>query len=343
MATLKEIAEKVGVSVATVSRVLNYDTTLSVSDETRRRIFEVAQELNYKTLRERSQQARESFRFGLIHWYSERQEIDDPYYMAIRLGVEKECFDRGIELVKLFKQNGVYPTERMEGLDGIIAVGKFGSKEVSTFASSAKQIVFVDCSPDERRFDSVVIDLRQATIAVLDYLLEMGHTEIGYIGGREYVDEGTPIRDEREAAFYEYLYLKGMYNPHYVSIGAFTAEDGYRLMKEAVSSGNLPTAFFIASDSMAIGALRALHEAGVAVPEDVAVVGFNDLPMAAFLHPPLSTVKVYTEFMGETSVELLVERLTTKRVICKKVVVPTDLVIRASSGANRKGAGSKER
>ncbi|MED4987112.1 LacI family DNA-binding transcriptional regulator, partial [Geobacillus stearothermophilus] len=106
MATLKEIAEKVGVSVATVSRVLNYDATLSVSDETRRRIFEVAQELNYKTLRERSQQARESFRFGLIHWYSERQEIDDPYYMAIRLGVEKECFDRGIELVKLFKQNG---------------------------------------------------------------------------------------------------------------------------------------------------------------------------------------------------------------------------------------------
>lgn len=339
MATLKEIAEKVGVSVATVSRVLNYDATLSVSDETRRRIFEVAQELNYKTLRERSQQARESFRFGLIHWYSERQEIDDPYYMAIRLGVEKECFDRGIELVKLFKQHGAYPIERMEALDGIIAVGKFGPKEVEFFAAGAKQIVFVDCSPDEHRFDSVVIDLRQATVTVLDYLLRLGHTKIGYIGGREYVDGETPIRDEREAAFYEYLYVKGLYDSRYVWIGAFTAEDGYRLMKEAVSGGDLPTAFFIASDSMAIGALRALHEAGIAVPEEAAIVGFNDIPTAAFLHPPLSTVKVYTEFMGETAVELLIERLTTKRAICKKVVVPTELVIRSSSEGNEKGSG----
>ncbi|ARP43185.1 LacI family transcriptional regulator [Geobacillus sp. 47C-IIb] len=339
MATLKEIAEKVGVSVATVSRVLNYDTTLSVSDETRKRIFEVAQELNYKTLRERSQQARESFRLGLIHWYSERQEIDDPYYMAIRLGVEKECFERGIQLVKLFKQNGAYPIERMKELDGIIAVGKFGPKEVSDFARGAKQIVFVDCSPDERQFDSVVIDLRQATITVLDYLLQLGHTKIGYIGGREYVDGETPIRDERETAFYEYLYVKEMYDSRDVWIGAFTAEDGYRLMKEAIAKGDLPTAFFIASDSMAIGALRALHEAGIAVPQDVAIVGFNDLPTAAFLHPPLSTVKVYTEFMGETAVELLIERLTTKRTICKKVIVPTELVVRASSEIDKKGSG----
>ncbi|WP_442345770.1 substrate-binding domain-containing protein [Geobacillus thermopakistaniensis] len=90
---------------------------------------------------------------------------------------------------------------------------------------------------------------------------------------------------------------------------------------------------------MAIGALRALHEAGIAVPEEAAIVGFNDIPTAAFLHPPLSTVKVYTEFMGETAVELLIERLTTKRAICKKVVVPTELVIRSSSEGNEKGSG----
>jgi LacI family transcriptional regulator len=341
MATLKEIAEKVGVSVATVSRVLNYDTTLSVSDETRKRIFEVAQQLNYKTLRERSQQPKELFRFGLVHWYSERQEMDDPYYMAIRLGVEKECFERGIELVKLFKQNGSYPTERMEHLDGIIAVGKFGPKDINAFASSTENIVFVDCSPDERKFDSVVIDLRKSTITVLDYLLELGHRKIGYIGGREYVDGETPIHDEREATLYEYLYLEGLYNSQYVWTGSFTAEDGYRLMKQAISSNDLPTAFFIASDSMAIGALRALHEAHISVPRDISIVGFNDIPTAAFIHPPLTTVKVYTEFMGETAVELLVERLTTKRSICKKVVVPTELVVRESSQVRLKGSGEK--
>uniref|UniRef100_A0A7U3YF48 Transcriptional regulator, LacI family n=1 Tax=Geobacillus sp. (strain Y4.1MC1) TaxID=581103 RepID=A0A7U3YF48_GEOS0 len=338
MATLKEIAEKVGVSVATVSRVLNYDTTLSVSDETRKRIFEVAQQLNYKTLRERSQQAKERFRFGLIHWYSERQELDDPYYMAIRLGVEKECFERQIELVKLFKQNGSYPEERMEHLDGIIAVGKFGPKDVSAFVARTEHIVFVDCSPDEQKFDSVVIDLRKSTIMVLDHLLQLGHQKIGYIGGREYVDGQTPLHDEREATFYEYLYLKGIYDSRYVWTGSFTAEDGYRLMKQAISAKDLPTAFFIASDSMAIGALRALHEAQIPVPNHVSIVGFNDLPTAKFIHPPLTTVKVYTEFMGETAVELLVERLTTKRTICKKVVVPTKLVVRESSQICAKGS-----
>ncbi|MCL6617714.1 MAG: LacI family DNA-binding transcriptional regulator, partial [Anoxybacillus ayderensis] len=157
MATLKEIAEKSGVSVATVSRVLNYDTTLSVSDETRKRIFEIAQELNYKTPRERNQMnAKDRLRFGVVNWYSESQELDDPYYMAVRLGVEKECFRRQIELVKLFKKDGSYESEWLTGLDGMIAVGKFGRKEIDLFASVTDHIVFVDYSPDEDRFDSVV-------------------------------------------------------------------------------------------------------------------------------------------------------------------------------------------
>ncbi|QPA32931.1 LacI family DNA-binding transcriptional regulator [Thermaerobacillus caldiproteolyticus] len=332
MATLKEIAEKAGVSVATVSRVLNYDTTLSVSDETRKRIFEVAQELNYKTLRERNQQtAKDRLRFGLVHWYSELQELGDPYYMAIRLGVEKECFHRQIELVKLFKQNDSYHSEWLTALDGIIAIGKFGPKDIEVFTSSTKHIVFVDFSPDEEQFDSVVVDFRQSVLEVLDYLIELGHEKIGYIGGREYVDGESLIKDEREATFYEYLYLKGMYDPQHVFTGHFTAEDGYRLMKQAISHGALPTAFFIASDSMAIGALRALHEAKIRIPDDVSIVGFNDIPTSKFMQPSLTTVKVYTEFMGETAVELLVERLTTKRHISKKVVVPTKLIIRESS------------
>ncbi|ANB60749.1 LacI family DNA-binding transcriptional regulator [Anoxybacteroides amylolyticum] len=332
MATLKEIAEKVGVSVATVSRVLNYDPTLSVSDETRKKIFEVAQELNYKTLRERNQHTtKERLRFGLVHWYSELQELGDPYYMAIRLGVEKECFDRQIELVKLFKQGDSYQSEWLTGLDGIIAVGKFGPKDMEVFTASTEHIVFVDCSPDEMRFDSVVIDFRQSMIRVLDYLLSLGHETIGYIGGREYVDGETLIRDERETTFYEYLYVKGLYEPNYVWTGRFIAEEGYRLMKEALTK-DYPTAFFVASDSMAIGALRALHEAGIRVPEDVSLVGFNDIPTAEFVQPPLTTVKVYTEFMGETAVELLVERLTTKRHLSKKVVIPTQFIVRESSG-----------
>jgi LacI family transcriptional regulator len=332
MATLKDIAERAGVSVATVSRVLNYDSTLSVSDETRKRIFEIAQELNYKKLKERHlTPSKERLRIGLVYWYSEKQELDDPYYMAIRLGVEKECFHRQIELVKLFKQNGTYESEWLTQLDGIIAVGKFGPKDISVFTACTENIVFVDCSPDEHRFDSVVVDFRKATMEVLDHLIALGHTDIGYIGGREYVDGEQLLKEERETTFYEYLYLKNLYHPEYMFIGHFTAEDGYKLMKRALNAKKRPTAFFIASDSMAIGALRALHEAEIQVPDEIAIVGFNDIPTAKFVQPPLTTVKVYTEFMGETAVELLVERLTANRNICKKIIIPTELVIRESS------------
>lgn len=244
MATLKEIAEKAGVSVATVSRVLNYDMTLSVSDETRKRIFEIAQELNYKTPRERNQMsAKERLRFGVVNWYSESQELDDPYYMAIRLGVEKECFHRQIELVKLFKKDGSYESEWLTGLDGIIAVGKFGKQNIDLFMSVTKHIVFVDYSPDEDRFDSVVVDFRKATVRVLQYLMDLGHKHIGYIGGREYVGDGQLVQDERERTFYEYLYLRGMFIPEYVFTGRFIAEDGYMLMKQALQLPNRPTAF----------------------------------------------------------------------------------------------------
>ncbi|WP_246943825.1 LacI family DNA-binding transcriptional regulator [Bacillus pinisoli] len=334
MATLKDIASKAGVSVATVSRVLNYDETLSVSDETRKKILEIAQLLNYKTLRARNGvQQKETLRFGLIHWYSEVQELEDPYYLGIRTGVERECFQRKIELVKLFKQSNSLQIDWLKELDGIIAIGKFSTEDIATFTSCTENIVFVDSSPDELNYDSVVVDLRKSMIEVIEHLLSQGHKEIGYIGGVEYVGENQQLRDERDVTFYEYLKLRDLYNKDFVFSGRFLAEDGYALMKEAITKGKLPTAFIIGSDSMAIGGLRALHEASIKIPEDISVISFNDIATSKFVQPPLSTVKIYTEFMGETSVDLLVDRAETNRSLPKKVVIPSHLVIRESSQA----------
>lgn len=284
-------------------------------------MFEVAQSLNYKTLRERNVQqpsSKEVMRIGLIHWYSEVQELGDPYYMAIRLGVEQECFQRKMELVKLFKQGDNFETEWLEGLDGIIALGKFGEAEIDRISKGTDHIVFVDYSPKNQEHDSVVSDFRTSTLEVLEYLQGAGHTRIGYIGGVEYLNGTEKIKDEREQTFFEYMSMRNLYNPSFLHTGKFTAEDGYRLMKEALSMSERPTAYLVGSDSMAVGCLRALHEKMVRVPEEISIVSFNDIPTSAFLHPPLTTVKVHTEFMGETAVELLLERMNTKRSISKK-------------------------
>ncbi|MCG8539470.1 MAG: LacI family DNA-binding transcriptional regulator [Clostridia bacterium] len=333
MATIKDISERAGVSPATVSRVLNYDDTLTVTDETRKRIFEVAEELEYRTLRERKRDRKKQKRIkiGLIHWYSEREELGDPYYLSIRMGIEKESFHKNIDIVKIFRQDGHYVTDRLNSLDGVIAIGKFSKEEIDRFSIYSENLVFVDSSPDEKKYDSIIIDFKQAVLEVLKYLRDLNHEKIGYIGGREYIGSNSqPIEDEREKTYYEFMKENNLYNPNHVKIGKFTAEDGYKLMKEVLEKGDIPTAFFIASDSMAIGGLKALHEANINVPTEISIVGFNDIATSKYLVPPLTTVKVHTEFMGTTAVDILLERIQEDREISKKIVIPSHLVIRDS-------------
>lgn len=334
MATIKDIAQKAGVSSATVSRVLNYDSTLSVSDEKRKLILEIAEELEYSTPRKRRARAgKKKLRIGLIHWYTVQQELEDPYYMSIRIGIEKTCIENNMDIFKVYDPEN-YDFSQLEQVDGLIAIGKYDNKQIETFLNVTEYLVFVDSSPQEQDFDSIVIDFEKAVVNAIKALVKNGHKHIGYIGGREYVGpERIPLGERRELIFREYMKSINMLDEKEIYIGSFVAESGYQLMKKAISnSKNLPTAFFIASDSMAIGALRALHEADLKVPDDISLIGFNDIPTSKYTVPPLATVRVHKEFMGETAVEMLLERIVKKRVIPKKVVIPTKLIVRESLG-----------
>ena len=192
--------------------------------------------------------------------------------------------------------------------------------------------MFVDSSPQEDRFDSVVIDFEKAVTCALDYLWQIGHRNIGYIGGREYIGpDNIALGERRESVYRSRMSELGAFDEKNVHIGAFLAESGYKLMKQVIqSSEKLPTAFFVASDSIAIGVLRAIHECGLKVPADISIVGFNDIPTSKYTVPPLTSIRVHKEFMGETAVELLLERIVKKRTIAKKVIVPTALQVRES-------------
>ncbi len=328
MATIKDIAQAAGVSIATVSRVLNYDASLSVSDETKKRIFEAAEELSYKKKPARKQ---ESGKIALLQWYTEKEELEDLYYMSIRLGVENQCRQHGIHVAKYFQDN--HEDLKEDDIQGLIAIGKFSRKQVSELLKITKNIVFVDTSPDEERLDSIVIDFERATIKVLDYFIKKGHEKIGYIGGREvFKDKTSIIEDPRELTFKRYLTDKGLVNEAFMYVGSFSADDGHALMKKAIHElgDNLPTAFFAGNDSIAVGALRALLEEGISVPERVNIIGVNDISISKYVFPALSTVKVYTEIMGETAVDTLLERIAGRKT-AKKIFIATELIIRNSS------------
>lgn len=328
MATIKDIAELAGVSIATVSRVLNYDSSLSVGDETKKRIFEVAEQLSYK---KKPARKLETGKIALLQWYTEKEELEDLYYMSIRLGVENQARQLGFSVAKYFQDN--YADLKQDEIQGLIAIGKFSNKQIKDMVSITSNIVFVDISPDEEKFDSIVIDFEKATKKVIDHYLKHGHEEIGYIGGREvFKDKTSTIEDLREVTFKTYLAEKGRLNEAFMYVGSFSVDDGHSLMKKAIMEHgeNLPTAFFAANDSLAVGALRALLEEGIPVPGRVNIIGVNDISISKYVFPSLSTVKVFTELMGETAVNTLVERIEGRK-IAKKITISTQLIIRDSS------------
>ncbi|XID94637.1 LacI family DNA-binding transcriptional regulator [Paenibacillaceae bacterium WGS1546] len=329
MSTLKDIAARLGLSVATVSRVLNRDKRFSVAEQTRENIFRTAEELGY--VRAAKDEKKTTPSFGLVTWYNEREELLDPYYLTIRLGVEKTAFARNIRLNRFFRKNGRFQFDS-SSLDGIIAIGKFNEEELAGFSDITTNIVCVDDAPNDRRYDSVVTDFEKAVCEVLDYLYQAGHRRIGYIGGRDFtVNNELFQQDFRELAYIHYMKRKGQYRLSDLYLGRYTPDDGYALAKAMLERKKLPTAVFIANDSLAIGVMRALYEHGVSVPEDISLAGFNDNESSRYLIPSLTTVKVHAEFMGQEAVSLLLERMESGRPIAKRVVLPTELVIRESS------------
>lgn len=328
MATIKDIAGVAGVSIATVSRVLNFDESLNVTESTKKRIFEVAEELNYVTVRGRKNRTKK-YMIGIVHWYTEHEELNDPYYLSIRLAVEKKCKEEEVSYRNIELGNN---RENYKEIDGIVAIGKFGPEDINFLKDISTHIVFVDCSPHEKLYDSVVTDYKDGVMEALNYLYELGHEDIGYIGADEYINEGKErVLDYREETYKEIVNKKDKFNKEWVYKGHFTPQDGYSLMKQALTKEKRPTAFFIASDPMAIGAYKAIAEVGLRVGEDISIVSFDDIQTAQFLVPALTSVKVHTEFMGETGVETLLEQLKSARSIHKKILIPTQLMIRDSA------------
>jgi len=331
MATIRDIAKLAGVSSVTVSRVLNRDSSLSVSDETRQRIISIAEELDYKTPRNRKAQASRDLshiKIGIVMFLTEHQEEVDAYFLSIRQGIEKECLALGINSTNIIRKSMHSNPEMNFGddEDGLIFIDRSFDFTVE-HAKQVKNVVFIDYSPDVESFDSVVIDFERVTRLVLDHLSALGHTKIGYIGGFR-----TYGKDQREYHFERLMRERGLYNPEYVFVGGWETPEGNRLMMEAIAKGDLPTAFFMGSDSLAIGAIYALKEAGIRVPEDVAIVGFNDIDIAKFISPPLTTIRVQPEMMGRMAVKLLVDQVKGRE-IPVQVTVPSQLIVRSSCGS----------
>lgn len=335
MVTIKDIANTAKVSKATVSRVLNNDQNLSVTEETRKRILNISKELGYVPIKKRQAQRENNLvkkEIGIIMYCSQEYEWEDVYFLSIRKGIENECIRKGLSVRNIIHL-GDDTMDRINEFDGVIVVGGPGEQEEKMLDEvMGTNVVYVNKLYDTENHDIINIDFKKAIKSALDYLFSIGHTKVGYIGGKEYRGQhGPEIENPRKVAFQKIMEDKGHYNPDFVHLSdKFLMNDGYQCMKKVLLSKHLPTAFFMASDAMAMGALRALHEENVKVPEDVSIISFNDIDMAKYTQPSLTTIKIYTEDMGKLAVNLLLDRFDG-RTIPINVLVPSKLIVREST------------
>lgn len=331
MATIQDIAELSGVSKSTVSRVLNFDQSLSVSEKTRKRIFEAAEQLEYTKYKKEPRPISKD-KIAVVQWKTEKAELEDSYYLSLRMQAEKKILEQDLDIIRYFRGDElVFPSDVI----GILSIGECDINEQQSLTRVTDDIVFLGMEIYSSKYDSVTIDFEQGVKSIIDYFYENGHRKIGFIGGRDKAAEkGISHRkdDPRKEVFEKYTKEREIYNPDCIYVSDFSIEEGYRLMKKAIEElPELPTAFFVASDPMAMGALRALLQSHIKVPEEVSLFSFNDTSIAKHAYPSLSSVRIYTEVMARSAVDLLLERVSTDRKIAKKLVVSTSLSIREST------------
>ena len=317
MATIKEIAEIVGVSSAAVSRVLNYDEGISVSEETREAIFATAEKIGYK----KKVIYPKIENVALLYFTDNEDELEDVFYRGVREEVIKQAKKMNIRLQIYDRRDGMSVIPR--DLNAFIAVGWLTRKEINQLYKICPRGVFIGTSPDEKLFDAVRPNMDSFVTQMVDYFVEKGHKKIGFIGGSDRnIDTGKPSMDIREWSFRQSVAYYHCLEEEYILISEkFTVDEGYRMGKELLKKSSLPTALCIASDTLAVGVLKALNEKGIQVPEQMALFSINDVNIAKYLSPPLTTIHIDIPCICETALDLLRNRVLYGGKVTKLIFV----------------------
>jgi LacI family transcriptional regulator len=336
-----------GVSVATVSRVLNdYD---DVSATTRERVLKLAEELEYTpTAAARTLVTKRTHVVGVVLSTGvDHPDIQHPFFQEVLVGLKRRLGSGGYDLLLLaneesgnaFGTHSYLQRCRHHRVDGVVLMGADAREpDVQRMARSTIPCVAVDLDLVGRRTGFVVSDNARGAGLALDHLHSLGHDRIATITGPTDTRAGM----DRLVGYREGLARLGLpYRDDYVRDGDFYFESGEAAMQDLLSLPEPPTAVFAASDLMAAGAIRAIQQAGLTVPADIAVVGFDDIQLAAMMQPALTTIRQDKLGLGSAAAEALLRMIELDGAPPPGITLPVELIVRASSGGKRRRATAK--
>lgn len=329
MATIREVAESAGVSYATVSHVIN--NTRVVTQETRERVLAAMTALDYHpNALARSLRQGKTNTLGLV-----LPDSANPFFAEISRSIEDEAFKKGYSVflcnTELDTQRELFYVDVLskKQVDGIIFVAAGDQPDSLDFLRRQNMpVVMIDRDLPNVEVDAVLTDHQLGGFLATRHLIELGHKHIACVAGPSSI---TPSA-ERITGYRRALGEAGLSVDESLIIrGDYHAQSGMEITNSLLKMEPRPTAIFALNDLMALGALRAAAEAGFSVPRDLAVVGYDDLELARFTNPPLTTIAQPKKEIGTQAVGLLASRIAQRSRPPSRLVLPPELIVRRST------------
>ncbi|MCL4515946.1 MAG: LacI family transcriptional regulator [Firmicutes bacterium] len=332
-ATIKEVAERAGVNPSTVSRVINEDPKLSIREETRNRILQAIEELQYRpNAVARSLRLKTTGTVGMII-----PDITNPFFPEIIKGAESAASERELSLILCNtdenpeKERSYIELLTEKQVDGILLASAYIQDETVDLVTKRKiPYVLVNRTARNAVGASVRVDDVLGAQLAIQHLVALGHRRIAHISGLLYTETGL---DRLEGYRRTLNQCQIPFLSEYMVEARFSERDGYLAMERLLALPDPPTGVFAANDLIALGAMSAIRDHGWSVPEDISVVGFNDTWLAEKVHPPLTSVKVPLYDMGYLAVESLARKILGETMPQDKIVLKPELMIRRSTDA----------
>ena len=334
--TIRDVARLAKVHPGTVSRALNTETRALVNQETAERVLRAAEELDYRPNPiARGLKTNRSYTIGVLI-----PDITNPLFPPILRGIEDRLDDAGYTALIVNTDNDAerershLEAMRTRQVDGFIsATARLDRDVLADITARGTPLVLVNRSLEDGSVPAVAVDDRQGIRLAVEHVASLGHQRIGHLAG----PQNTSTGHRRHLGFVEAMRAVGKRAPKSrVSFsGWFTEEEGARLCGELLDNGRDLTAIVAANDLLAIGCYDALEARGLRCPEDVSIVGFNDMPLVDHLRPPLTTVRVPQREIGTVAADLLLQRLAEGSDMAREILLKPTLIVRGSTAPPR--------
>lgn len=334
--TIRDVARVASVHPGTVSRALNEETRPLVNTETAERVLRVADELGYRPNRiARGLKTSRSHTIGVLI-----PDITNPLFPPILRGIEDRLDEAGYTSLIVNTDNDpgrerVY-LEAMRGrqVDGFIsATARLDRELLVELAAAGTPLVLVNRSLEDASVAAVTVDDRRGIALAVEHVAKLGHQQIGHVAGPQNLSTGH----RRYVGFVEEMGRAGLGIPdeHVRFAGSFTEDQGAAACAELLDAAPALTAIVAGNDLLALGCFDALEARGLTCPDDISIVGFNDMPFVDRLRPPLTSVRIPQREIGKVAADLLLERLDGGVEVADEILLQPELIVRGSTAPPR--------